>query len=244
MNFRTAVVFFASLALMGTVRCEDTISCKGLLVPYEQARMASRAQGVIAMIKDDGDVVKKGDPVMELEADMEKLQVEQQRHILGLRTFEANSAEELRKKNVVSQTEGEEKRMNLEVAKVQLAQAEQLLERRKVLAPFDGHVTERLREVGEAVDEFVPVLVLVDVSRVYLEVFLPANRIRDVKEGQGVKVRIPDLPDRVFEGTVEKLSPTVNAASGEFKVRILIPNPDHALVAGTSATAEILTGGN
>lgn len=242
MNLRTVIVVFFCFANAFPALCGEPITCKGLLVPYEQARMASRAQGVIAVIKDDGDIVKKGDPVMELEADMEKLQVEQQRHVLSLRTFEWNSAEELRKKNVVSQTEGEEKRMNLEVAKVQLAQAEQLLERRNVLAPFDGHVTERLREVGEAVDQFVPVLVLVDISRMYLEIFLPASRIREIKEGQAVKVTVPDLPGRVFDGTVEKLSPTVNAASGEFKVRILIPNADHALVAGTYATAEIQTG--
>jgi membrane fusion protein (multidrug efflux system) len=241
MKHPITLVLMAGLAVATVGHGEEAISCKGLLIPFEQARMASRAQGVIAAIKDDGDVVKKGDVVMELENDMEKLQVEQQKHILGLRAFEWKSTEELRKKSVVSQTEGEEKRMNLEVAKVQLSQAEQLLARRKVIAPFEGHVIDRLREVGEAVDEFVPVLVLVDINRVYLEVFLPASRLRDVKEGQLVKVHVPDLPDRVFEGTVEKLSPTVNAASGEFKVRVLIPNPDHALVAGTYATAEILT---
>lgn len=216
---------------------------KGLLVPYEQARMASRDKGVIGSIKDEGDVVKKGDIVMELENDMERLQVEQQRHVLALRTFEWKSAEELRKKNVVSQTEGEEKRMNLEVAKVQLAQAEQLLERRKVPAPFAGIVTERLREVGEAVDQFTPVLLLVDVNRVYLELFLPAARIREIKEGQTVAVRVPDLPDRTFEGRIEKLSSVVNAASGEFKVRVVIPNADRALVAGTYANAAFAPAG-
>jgi RND family efflux transporter MFP subunit len=182
--------------------------------------------------------VKKGDIVMALESDMERLQVEQQRHVLALRTFEWKSAEELRKKNVVSQTEGEEKRMNLEVAKVQLAQAEQLLERRKVPAPFDGVVSERLHEVGEAVNEFIPVLLLVDLNQMYLEVFLPAARIREIKEGQPVAVRVPDLPGRLFQGRVEKLSTVVNAASGEFKVRVIIPNTDRALVAGTYAFAE------
>ena len=227
------LVFLAAAALVQAAP-QDV---KGLLVPYEQARMASRAQGVIGKIKDEGDVVKKGDIVMELENEMETLQVEQQRHILALRTFEWKSAEELRKKNVVSQTEGEEKRMNLEVAKVQLAQAERLLERRKVAAPFDGVVTEQLREVGEAVDEFTPVLILADINRLYLEVFLPAAHIREIKEGQAVTVKVPDLPDRVFEGRVEKLSSVVNAASGEFKVRVIIPNGDRVLVAGTYAMA-------
>lgn len=233
--------FLMVLALAAVARCGEPITCKGLLMPVEQARMASRAQGVIAAIKDDGDAVSKGDVVMELEAAMEKLQVEQQKHVLSLRTFEWNSAEELRRKNVVSQNEGEEKRMNLEVAKVQLAQTEQLHDRRRVYAPFAGHVAEQLREVGEAVDEFVPVLVLVDISRLRLELFLPASKIRDVKEGQPVSIRVADLPEKVFQGTVEKVSPTVNAASGEFKVRVLVPNPDRDLVAGTYAMAEIAT---
>lgn len=229
-------LFFGAAALCVSAA---PIECKGLLVPYQQARMASRAQGVIASIKREGDVVKQGDVVMELENDMERLQVEQQRHILDLRSFEWKSTEELRRKNVVSQTEGEEKRINLEVAKVQLGQAEQLLERRKVTAPFDGVVSEKLREVGEAVDEFTPVLLLVNLDQLYLEVFLPATLTRQIKEGQIVPVSVPDLPGRVFQGRIDKLSSVVNAASGEFKVRILIPNKDRALVSGTYATAQI-----
>jgi membrane fusion protein (multidrug efflux system) len=231
--------FLLISAVMLSAALAETIECKGLIVPREQARMASRSQGVIGMIKDEGDVVKKGDVVMELENEMERLQVEQARHVLALRDFEWKSAEALRKKNVVSQTEGEEKRIALEVAKVQLAQAEQLLARRKVPAPFDGAVTERMREVGEAVDEFVPVLMLVHLDTMYLELFLPATRFRQIKEGQPVTVQAPDLPGRTFNGKVEKLSSVVNAASGEFKVRVAIPNPDHALVAGTYATAKI-----
>lgn len=215
------------------------IICKGLLVPYTQARMASRSQGVIETIRDEGEVVKAGDVVMRLESGMEALQVAQQEHILALRDFEWKSADELRRKNVVSATEGEEKRITLEVAKVQLAQARELLSRRTVLAPFDGVVSEQLREVGEAVDEFVPVLVLVDVNTLALEAFLPASRLKEIREGQSVIVRIPDEPEKSFQGRVDKVAPVVNAASGDFKVRIVIPNKEGALVAGTPATAEI-----
>lgn len=233
----SSLIFAMAMSATILYASATPIECKGLLVPYEQARMASRAQGVIGSIKREGDIVKKGDVVMELENDMERLQVEQQRHILDLRTFEWKSAEKLR--GGISQTESEEKRMNLEVAKVQFAQAEQLLERRKVIAPFDGVVSEKLREVGEAVDEFIPVLFLVNLDHLYLEVFLPATRIREIKEGQPVAVSVADLPGRIFEGKVDKLSSVVSAASGEFKVRILISNSDRALVSGTYATAQI-----
>ncbi len=214
-----------------------TFTAEGLLLPAAQARLASRAKGVIEEIKREGDVVKKGDTVMMLESEMERLQHEQQKHILDLRTFERSASDELSSKSVISKTEVEEKRVNHEVAKVQLEQAGRLLEMRKVLAPFDGVVAERLRERGEAVDEFTPVINLANLDELYLEVFLPAARIRQVRLGEAVRVRLADLPGREFTGTVAEVSPSVNPASGDFKVRVLMPNPEGELVAGTTASA-------
>ncbi len=210
---------------------------KGLLVPFEQARLASRAQGLIARVKEEGERVAKGEVLLELESAMENLQVEQQRHVLALRDFEWKSTDTLRTKDVVSRTEAEEKRIAREIADVQLAQAVQLLDRRKVYAPFDGVVTEKMRHVGEAVDEFVPVLQVVNVDTLYLELFLPASRRSSVHEGLEVMVETPAQPGRSFPGRVARLSGAVNPASGEFKVRIIVPNPGHTLTPGTEAYA-------
>jgi membrane fusion protein (multidrug efflux system) len=210
---------------------------RGLLVPSEHARLASRAKGVIDSIRREGEVIKKGDVVMELESEIEALQLRQQNHILDLRTFERNASDELSSKSVISKTEVEEKRVNHEVAKVQLELAGRLLEMRKVLAPFDGVVAERLRERGEAVDEFTPVIALVNLGRLYLEVFLPAQRIRDLRIGEEVTVTVEDLPGRQFAGRVAEFPPAVNPASGEFKVRVLVDNAGGELVSGTPAVA-------
>jgi len=218
-------------------------TAEGLLLPSAQARLASRSKGVIEEIKREGDRVRKGDTVMRLESAMESLQLNQQKHILDLRTFERSASDELSSKSVISQTEVEEKRVNHEVAKVQLEQAQQLLEMRKVLAPFDGVIAERLRERGEAVDEFTPVINLVNLDELYLEVFLPAARIRDVKADDPVRVTVADMPGREFSGSVDEVSPSVNPASGDFKVRIRMPNAEGELVAGTTASATFGKGG-
>jgi membrane fusion protein (multidrug efflux system) len=216
---------------------ETSFSVDGLLLPSAQAKLASRAKGVIEEIKREGDAVKAGDTVMRLESDTERLQHDQQRHILDLRSFERAASDELSEKSVISKTEVEEKRVNHEVAKVQLELAGRLFEMRKVVAPFDGVISERLRERGEAVDEFTPVITLVNLDELYLEVFLPAARLREVKVGAPVKVTVADLPGRDFQGVVAEVSPAVNPASGEFKVRVRVPNPRGELVAGTPAKA-------
>ena len=216
---------------------DASFSVEGLLLPSAQAKLASRAKGVIEQIKREGDAVKAGETVMLLESEMESLQRDQQKHILELRAFERNASDELAEKSVISKTEVEEKRVNHEVAKMQLELAGRLLEMRKVVAPFDGVVSERLRERGEAVDEFTPVITLVNLNELYLEVFLPAVRLRQVKVGAPVKVSVADLPGREFPGSVAEVSPGVNPASGEFKVRVRVSNPGGDLVAGTPATA-------
>lgn len=221
----------------------EPLVVQGLLMPAAQAKLASRAKGVIESIKREGDAVNEGDVVMELENTMEELQLDQQRHILDLRTFERDASDELAEKSVISKTEVEEKRVNHEVAKVQMEVAGQLLHMRKVEAPFEGVIAERLRERGEAVDEFTPVVTLVKLDKLYLEVFLPATRLREVKVGQPVRVTVGDLPGREFAGEVAEVSPGVNPASGEFKVRILVPNQQGELVAGTPALATFGTGG-
>jgi membrane fusion protein (multidrug efflux system) len=220
-----------------------SFTVQGLLLPAAQAKLASRAKGVIESIKREGDAVKEGEVVMELENTMEGLQLDQQRHILDLRAFERAASDELSQKSVISKTEVEEKRVNHEVAKVQLEIAGRLLHMRKVEAPFEGVIAERLRERGEAVDEFTPVVTLVKLDKLYLEVFLPAGRLREVKVGRPVTVTVEDLPGRTFAGEVAEVSPAVNPASGEFKVRVLVPNAQGELVAGTPAVATFVTEG-
>lgn len=232
---------FCSAASMAVVVASDapgapaSFEAKGLLAPYEHAKLASRAKGVIEQIKREGEVVKKGEVVLQLESDIERLQREQQKQILELRAFERAASDELASKSVISKTEVEEKRVNYEVAKTQLELSERIFETKKVFAPFDGIVSERLRERGEAVDEFTPVITLANLRQLYLEVFLPASRVRDVRIGDAVEVKVDDLPGRDFAGKVAEFAPAVNPASGDFKVRVLVSNDSGELVSGTPA---------
>ncbi len=204
----------------------------GLLVPVEHARIASRARGLIANVAGEGERVAKGQPLLELEKRMEELQIAQQRQLVELRTLEWESHRELLEKKVVGKNEAEQRRVSLEIARSQLEQTEHLLEQRSVPAPFDGVVVEQLRRVGEAVEEFTPVVHFVNPAVLHLEVFLPADHAPRLREGQRVAVEAGGA----FEGTVEKLTGTVNAASGEFKVRVRVPNADGRLLPGTTAT--------
>ena len=100
-----------------------------------------------------------------------------------------------------------------------------------------------MRSIGEATDNYLPLLTLVDLSKLYLETYLPANRLRDVQPGQPVEVSVPDLPGKKFAGSIDFIAPVIDPASGEFRVKIVLDNSAHALRSGMSAVGLLpLTG--
>lgn len=208
------------------------VKIEGLLKPYREVHLASRAQGVIQFVVEEGTELQSGQTALRLEDTMERLQVAQQTRVVEMREFENEASAALDKSAAISRIEAMEKSINLEVAKILRGQAQELLDRRTVASPFTGVITERFRSVGEAVDEFVPVLTLVQIDQLAFESFLPAEFITQITNGESVKLHFPIFPDKSFEGTVEMVSPVVNPASAEFKVRILVPNPQRELRAG------------
>ncbi len=212
-----------------------TLELKGLLIPFDQANLSSRSTGVIRTMKKEGDEAHKGEVVVSLEDDAEKLAVETAQAVLEKRRFEADSSAKLHKANAGSEDENRTAETNLKTAEIQVQEAMVAQDKKTVKSPFDGVVTRRIRAPGEAVDQYFPLLTMVNLSQVYLETYLPANRLGDVQPGQPVQVQIPDLPGKTFKGQVDFIAPVVESASGEFRLKILLPNQDRVLRPGMTA---------
>lgn len=220
-----------------------TLELKGLLIPLHQANISSRSTGLIRTMKEEGDEVRKDDIVVSLDDDNEKLAVDSGKAVLDVRQSEYKTSSELAKKGSDSIQNANMARANLLTADASLKQAVVALEKKSVHAPFDGVVVKCLRHPGEATDNYLPLLAMVDLSKLYLETYLPANRLRDVQPGQSVEVSVPDLPGKKFAGSVDFIAPVVDPASGEFRVKIVLDNSAHALRSGMSAVGLLpLTG--
>ena len=220
-----------------------TLELKGLLIPLHQANLSSRSTGVIRTMKEEGDEVHKDDVVVSLDDDNEKLAVESGKAILDVRKSEYDTSKGLSQKGSDSLQNTNMALANYKTSEASYKQAQVALEKKSVHAPFDGIVTKRMRQPGEATDNYLPLLTMVDLSKLYLETYLPANRLRDVQPGQPVEVSVPDLPGKTFRGSVDFIAPVIDPASGEFRVKIVLDNSAHALRSGMSAVGLLpLTG--
>jgi RND family efflux transporter MFP subunit len=112
-----------------------------------------------------------------------------------------------------------------------------------VVAPFDGVITQRNVDVGSLVQgnatsgTFMFEIMQQDVIRVW--VYVPQDAAFDVAPGIGAIVRVPELPDRDFPGTVTRIADALQSGSRTLLTEIDIPNPDGALTPGIYCTVEL-----
>jgi len=133
-------------------------------------------------------------------------------------------------------------------AAVQLVDAQ--IAQLTLTAPLDGIVATRSAQVGETATAGVPLLTIANLDEVTLVIYIPENRIGQVRLGQEVEVRVDSFPERVFTGQVASIAGQAeftprNVQTQEervnlvFAVRVRIPNPDGALKPGMPADAVI-----
>lgn len=110
----------------------------------------------------------------------------------------------------------------------------------RVLAPISGKVVEREVTLGELVDPARDkLLVLADVSRLWVLADVPESRLKDLAVGARAHVLLGGEGDHRCEGTVAFVSPLLDDATRSVRVRIDVDDKHPELRPGVFAQAEI-----
>jgi RND family efflux transporter MFP subunit len=231
--------FLLPLLLAGALaaRAEDT---QGLVLPFKTVSVASPVlQEIIDLMKvEEGDKVKEGDVLVELRKEKEVLEVKQYEQLVKQRKFTAEGAMKLFKEKIGSQEAALEKETELELAKIQLQQAEVRLKEKTIRSPLSGIVVKKHKETGEAVDRVEKLVDVIDIDQVYVQFYLDPKLMQVVKPDQEVPVRFPVLGDEKVIGRISFIDPRIDAGSGLFRVKVLIDNKGHVVKAGMRGVAD------
>ena len=90
---------------------------------------------------------------------------------------------------------------------VRLRLLDRTIEDAKVHASIDGQVIDRFAEPGEVVTVGTPLLRLADLKHLEIRVYLPAERLGEIRIGQELPLRADGAPGKVFKGRVAWVSP-------------------------------------
>jgi RND family efflux transporter MFP subunit len=129
---------------------------------------------------------------------------------------------------------------NIAAQEAQIRVLEQEKAYQRVIAPFDGVITQRNIDNGSLVTSgstFMFTLQHPNVIRT--QVFIPQDEAFGVAPGIDAVVRVPEIPDRGFPGTVTRIASALQPGSRTLLTEIDVPNPDGALSPGIYCTVEL-----
>ena len=121
----------------------------------------------------------------------------------------------------------------LDMAKYQLSNA-------KIIAPISGRVTSIAVSSGEMIAPSLPLLSIIDISRIFVKVGISEKDISIIKEGQKINLEIDAFPERKFQGEIVSKGVAVDQISKTLEVKIEILQPEVDIPVGVFARGDIL----
>jgi HlyD family secretion protein len=136
-------------------------------------------------------------------------------------------------------------------ARASLKEALATLEDLTIRAPTSGIVTTRMVDVGEVITAGSPIFDIVNLDRLYLQVYIPEKDIGKVRLGLPARIYADAFPNTFFPATVRYIASRAQFTPKEvqtpdervklvFAVRLYLDeNPNHCLTPGLPADAVI-----
>ncbi len=118
-----------------------------------------------------------------------------------------------------------------------VSRLERMVAFERVVAPFDGIITERMVEQGDLITSGGvaggrKLFAIAQPSVLRVQVNVPQTFAPDVKNGQEAELTVRERPGRTFVGKVARTANALNASSRTLLVEVQVDNKDGSLLPG------------
>lgn len=131
---------------------------------------------------------------------------------------------------------------DIAAAEARVAAAQSTLEKSRLIAPFNGTISDVISQPNDLVSPGTPAFRLDDLSSLSVDVGVSEIDINLVKTGQPVILTFDAILARQYNGRVVEVSPVGTVSQGivDFMIRVELTDPDSAVRPGMTAAVEII----
>lgn len=190
-----------------------------------EADVVAKASGVLLKLDvEEGQYVKAGQLLAQIDPSSAANQLAQSQAQLRKAQATYERAAKAIKQQLIPKQEydGDLYDMQAQVAATKSAQLQ--LSWTRITAPISGVISRRMLKQGNLVQANQAIFHIVDMHPLTATLNVPEREIGTLKAGQPVKLNVDALPGRQFAGSIERIAPVVDAASGTFRVTCLFDN--------------------
>jgi len=248
---------------------QNAVDIYGSLAPKVSTQVRAEIPGTVRSVRvKEWDRVRPGDLLLQLDPTDVTLAVQQGQAALQMAEAQESQARvdfdrahrewdravRLKQGGLITAQECDERRSALDAARARLdlaaaqvsqasarlAEVNRSLQKTAVLAPISGTVSQRHVDIGIFVDKGAPLFTIVDNRVLDLTATVSAVDLVSVREGQPIQFSVDGFGDRLFEGTIKRINPVVDAADRSGKIVAEVPNPGEELRGGLFVRGRII----
>ena len=203
----------------------------GTVRAARRAELSFKVSGpLVALPVDEGQQVKKGDLIAQIDQRDFRIAVEEARASYREAEQQFRRYKELYAKKQVSKADFDRYRAARDVARAKLEDAQNALRDTTLRAPFDGVIAKRYVENFQKVQAKEPIVSLQDISRIEVLVDVPELVMAALKEHGAGKVvaRFDSIPGKEFPLEVKEFSTEADPATQTYQVVFVMDQPTEA----------------
>ena len=228
---------------VGSQDWQPTLAAVGSVAPVRGVDVTTEIAGLVREIHfKSGQDVKKGDVLVELNADSDKAQ------LAALEASADLSASVLKRDKAqfdaqaVAQAQVDSDSADLKNKRALADQQKAIIDKKTIRAPFSGKLGITTVNPGQYLNPGDKIVTLQTIDPIYVDFNLPQKSVGSLQAGQIVNVTTDGFAGVSFPGKITAISPKVDTTTRNVVVEATFANPKHQLLPGMFANAAVEVG--
>ena len=214
-----------------------SVTVDAFTAPHLQLQIASQMGGVVTkVLVEEGDRVTAGQEVIHLNDDLLRAQLAvSEAHTQSAEAQIAAAKarlEMLAKEYERAQLSIQNAENDLKIAKLTADRDRTAVEQTVIRAPDDGEVFRLAVREGEAAEPLHPVFSMVTVDPLDVIAYVPIDTVGHIRVGTTASLKLEGIAPAPLQCTVKVVDRVSDPASGTYRVKLSVPNPDRQIAAG------------
>lgn len=220
---------------------QSRLSAVGSLKAFQGVNLSLETAGTVkTLLFESGQRIRVGQPLLQLDSDVESALLGTAMADLGLAQVEYGRGSQLIDSQAISKGEFDRLAAQLLRSKAVVAQLKGSLAKKTILAPFSGTIGIRQVDIGDYLPSGTVIATLQDLSSLYADFYVAEQAFPKLGIGQQVLVSVAAYPNQTFPGAISAINPKVEDSTRNVQVRATLANPDGKLLPGMFTSLQIL----
>jgi membrane fusion protein (multidrug efflux system) len=204
---------------------EATLEAVGTINSSRGVDLSNDAPGVVRAIRfESGQVVKKGQVLLELDTSVERAQLASIRARYKFAETSTSRSRALVEAGAAPQAQLDTDASSLDSLGADAKALAAQIDRKVVRAPFNGRLGIRAVNLGQYLAPGTTITVLETAQSEYVDFTLPQRDLPVLKDGMQVRVSREGSTEQIAVGTIDAIAPSVDPITRNVKVRAQLEN--------------------